>query len=218
MVVAVNRVFPIPDGVPFERAAFVEPFAACLAAVKVASVPLGASVLVTGAGTMGLMTLQLARRSGAARAIVSEPNPARREQALRLGADTVVDPREGGLRDVVLDVTSGAGVDVALETAGHPAALKDCLGAVADRGTVVLVGVHPVSTRIDFEVYPFHRRNLTLKGSYGVTGPDDVRAAVKWLGQLEFDSLISHRYPFTDLTTAFAVARAGAGKVMIQLA
>jgi threonine dehydrogenase-like Zn-dependent dehydrogenase len=186
--------------------------------VKVGSIPIGGTILVTGAGSIGLQLLQLARHSGAARAIVSEPNPARRPQALRLGADLVIDPREGTLAETVRTATHGRGVAVAFETAGNPIPLADCIANVADRGTVVMVGVHPVAARLDFNLYPFHRRNLTLRGSYGVSGPDDVRAAVNWLGRIDFDSLISHRFALTDVAEAFEVARRGqAGKVMVRV-
>ena len=85
----VDRLFPLPAGVPVQHGAFVEPLACIVAAVESAELPMGATALLTGAGPMGLLTLQLAHRSRAARVIVSEPNPDRRALALRLGADQV---------------------------------------------------------------------------------------------------------------------------------
>src|SRR5438034_7782971 len=84
-VVGANRVFPLPAGVPLDEAAFVEPLACLVAAMERGAVPPDSAALVTGAGPMGLVLLQLIRQAGA-RVLVSEPAAARRELALRLGA------------------------------------------------------------------------------------------------------------------------------------
>ena len=104
-----ERIHPLPPGVPAEHAAYVEPMQCCLAAERHAQVPLGASVLITGAGPMGLLVLQIVRQRQAGRAIVSEPNPARRALARTLGAAHVVDPRAAPVREVVMDVTRDGG-------------------------------------------------------------------------------------------------------------
>jgi threonine dehydrogenase-like Zn-dependent dehydrogenase len=215
-LVAADRVFPIPPGVALEEAAFVEPLVCCVAAVQNARLAVGASVLITGAGPMGLMLVQLARRGGAARVLVSEPSQPRRELALRLGADRAVDPKAEPLAEAVGAFTGGRGVDAALETAGHPAPLNDCLGAVAEGGTVVIVGVNPADARLDLPLHRFHRRNLTLRGSYGGHGGGGFGAAVNWLGQLDLASLVSHRFELAEVAEAFDVARAGRGlKVLV---
>ena len=90
---------------PVQHGAFVEPLACIVAAVENAELPMGATALLTGAGPMGLLTLQLAHRSRAAQVIVSEPNPVRRALALRLGADQVVDPRDGQVEATVAAAT-----------------------------------------------------------------------------------------------------------------
>ena len=135
-----------------------------------ADLPMGASVLITGAGPMGLLTLQLARRGGAARILVSEPDPARRALALRLGAEQAIDPREASLPQVVATFTHGRGVDAAFECAGLAGPLAECLRAVGQRGTVVMVGVNSKAARLELPLYDFHYRDLRLIGSYGGAG------------------------------------------------
>jgi L-iditol 2-dehydrogenase len=215
-VLPADRAFPLPPGVPVEHAALVEPIVCCATAVQNADLPMGATVLVTGAGPMGLLTLQLARRGGAARVVVSEPNPARRALALRLGADLAVDPREGDMPEAVRDLTRGRGADAAFECAGLPDPLADCLRAVAREGTVVMVGVNPRTARLELDLYDFHYRYLRLIGSYGGAGRGGFRAAVEWLGQLDLAPLISHRFDLVDAARAFDVARTGQGlKVLV---
>jgi threonine dehydrogenase-like Zn-dependent dehydrogenase len=217
-VVPSDRIFPIPSGASLDEAIFVEPLACCVAAVQSARLDVGALVLITGAGPMGLILLQLVRRSGAARVIVSEPSEARRTLALQLGADAAVDPTRETLADAVAAFTRGSGVSAAFETAGHPTPLSDCVSAVAVGGTVVIVGVSPASARLELPVYQFHRRNLTLRGSYGShIGPTGFKQAANWLGQLDLQPIISHRFDLADTAEAFDVARSGRGlKVIVR--
>jgi len=149
---------------------------------------------------------------------VSEPSPARRALARQLGADQAIDPRTDSLPEAVAAFTGGAGVDAAFDAAGHPEPLGQCLASVAEGGRVVMVGVPPTTARLDLELYRFHRRNLSLIGSYGAIHADAVRVAVRWLDQLDLASLISHRFPLPAVASAFEIARTGAGlKVIVEL-
>lgn len=215
-VLPAERAFPLPAGVPVEHAAFVEPLGCCLAAEKQGATPLGGTVLLTGAGPMGLMVMQIVRRRAGARVIVSDPNPQRRALAAELGADEVVDPLAQSVEEAARAFTGGVGVHTAFEAAGNSAALRDCLRAVRYEGTVVLVGVAPATTQIPLDVYPFHRNNLRLIGSYGDRAGIGFASATAWLAHVRLAPLISHRFPLTEITQAFDVARDGRGmKVLI---
>jgi 2-desacetyl-2-hydroxyethyl bacteriochlorophyllide A dehydrogenase len=221
IVVSTNRLFRFSDAIPMERAALLEPLTACVAAVQGARLPLGASVLITGAGPMGLILLQLVRRGGGARVFVSEPDPARRELAVRLGAETAIDPTQRSVAEQVKELTNGAGAAVAFETAGLAAPLVQCLDAVRDHGEVVIVGVNAVSARLDLDLYTYHPRNLTLKWSWGPGDFGDfahaIPAALPWLEQLALGELISHHFELGQLREAFGVARARQGlKVLVH--
>ncbi len=207
VVVPVDRLFPLPAGVPVQHGAFVEPLACIVAAVENAELPMGATVLLTGAGPMGLLTLQLAHRSRAARVIVSEPNPDRRALALRLGAEQAVDPHDEQVAAAVAAATGGVGAEVAFDSSGQPAALADCLRSVANGGRVVMIGVHPTAARLPLQLDDFHARNLRLIGVYG--GRGRFHAAVQWLGHLDIEPLIGRRFELADINTAFDVARSG---------
>lgn len=216
VVLGTERVFQPRQRVALDQIVFVEPLACCVAAVHSANLPIGATVLITGAGPMGLLMTQLAKRGGAARVLVSEPNQLRRALALQLGADQVIDPVHESLEEAVQEFTRGEGIDAAFETAGVPAPLSDCLRSTRDGGIVVMVGVNPRSARFDLELYPFHRRNLTLKGSYGGHSGIGFESAVTWLGQLDLNPIISHRFDLANVADAFAAARNGEGaKVLV---
>jgi S-(hydroxymethyl)glutathione dehydrogenase/alcohol dehydrogenase len=149
------------------------------------------------------------------RLLVSEPNAACRALALRLGADQAVDPRAANVRQLVMDATRGEGVAAAFVAAGSVAALRDCLEAAGEGGTVVLVGVAPASAQLTLDVYPFHRRNLRLVGSYGDRAGIGFAAATRWLAEVELAPLISHRFGLDQIAEAFEAAGRGEGMKVV---
>jgi len=216
MVVPMSNVVPLPDDVPLEAGIFLEPLACCLASVEAVPPTDGMTVLVTGAGPMGQMVAQLARVFGA-RVIVSDPDSQRAALARELGAIATVDPSRESLADVVGALTGGEGVDVAWETAGHPAALENCLEAVRPSGTVVMVGVNSTEARVALPLYQFHRRQLRLQGVYGSGGIETFHRAVALMPRLELTRMIAHRFGLTEIEEAFALARSGRqGKILIE--
>ena len=119
------------------------------AAFNTARVEPGDTVLVLGAGGIGIAVVQGARIAGAARIIVSDPVPQRREAALRFGATHTVDPGTEDPAARAFALTGGIGVDVAFEAAGHAALITVALGAVRPGGTVVCVGAPPLAEAIE---------------------------------------------------------------------
>ena len=150
VVTAAAELFvPLPAGLPADRGCLLEPVSCCVYAVRRGAVPAGATVLVTGAGSNGLMIAAVARKAGAGRVIVSEPDARRRGLALALGADEALDPAGGSLTEALRDEV----ISVAFESAGSPAALQDCLDVVADDGRVVMFGVHRDTAMLRLPLY-----------------------------------------------------------------
>jgi len=138
--VRANRLFRVPDGMTDSEAAAVEPLAVAVHAVRASGISLGARVLILGAGPIGLLTLQVARAAGAARIAISEPAEGRRRLAERLGADAVLDPRDGDLAARVVDAFPG-GPDIVFDCAGVGGTVQQAVDLVRRGGTVLLVGV-----------------------------------------------------------------------------
>jgi len=81
-----------------------------------------------------------------------------------------------------------------------------------------MVGVNPATATLELPLYPFHRKNLTLRGSYAIHGGGGFEQGVNWLGQLELKPIVSHRFGLADIAEAFDVARMGRGlKVVVEL-
>ncbi len=157
---------PIPDAITDDQAAMIEPAAVALYGVDRGGVTAGSTVLVSGAGPIGALTVLAAYAAGAATIIVSEPNPNRRRILSEIAPyATVVDPGTGTLPAVVADLTEeGVGVDVALECVGLEASLNACVQAVRRQGTVVQVGLHMRPASIDAMLWAL--KDITVEATW----------------------------------------------------
>jgi (R,R)-butanediol dehydrogenase/meso-butanediol dehydrogenase/diacetyl reductase len=124
--------FPVPESLPEEFGALVEPFAVGLHTARIAHISPGDSVLIVGGGPVGLTTARWAYELGASEVVLSDPLAARRELAMGLGATRVVDPSGDEL---------GRGYDVVVECVGKPGLLDQCVSAAATKGRIVVAGV-----------------------------------------------------------------------------
>ncbi len=169
----------------------------------------GEAVMVAGLGILGQLAVQLAALSGGCPVLAADPDPARRELALRLGADQVFDPGEPDFIDRVLVATGGAGVPKVVEVSGQAVALRQALEYIGWMGTVSLLGCTRVSdVPIDF-YRQVHRRGIQLIGSHTMARPkaesqpgmwcewDDYGAFVKLVihGRLRVRELLSEVVP-----------------------
>ena len=157
---------PVPDGISDEQAAMIEPAAVALYGVERGGVGAGSTVLVSGAGPIGALTVLAAHAAGAARIIVSEPNPNRRRIVSKIAPFAqVVDPGLGELAQVVGDVTEeGVGVDVALECVGLEASLNACVESVRRQGKVVQVGLHMKPASVDAMLWAL--KDITVEATW----------------------------------------------------
>jgi 2-desacetyl-2-hydroxyethyl bacteriochlorophyllide A dehydrogenase len=195
-----EALFPIPAGVSLDAAALSEPLSCCLHTINRSAMRPGDRVAIVGAGIIGLLLLQLARRAGAARILVSDPAPHRRETAQRLGADVVVDPLATDVAAAGRDMTGGIGVDVALEAVGSVQTVRDCLALPRRGGTAVVMGVAPPTAEVPLRPYELFDRELTIKGSF--IRAYEFRRTVDLLPLLELDSLITDVFPLTSAEEA----------------
>ncbi|WP_027998169.1 2,3-butanediol dehydrogenase [Sinorhizobium arboris] len=156
----------IPDEMTDEEAALVEPSAVAVYACDRGGVTAGSSVLVTGAGPIGVLTLFAARAAGAAQLFVSDINDARLEFVSSILPDAVpINPRRSNPGDVVRAATEGkVGCDVAIECVGNEQALKACVDAVRKQGVVVQTGLHPHENPINWFQVTF--KDIDLRGSW----------------------------------------------------
>ncbi|WP_338771944.1 2,3-butanediol dehydrogenase [Massilia sp. METH4] len=148
--VPADLLYKLPDDFPAEAGALIEPLAVGMHAVKKAGSLLGQSVVVVGAGTIGLCTIACARAAGAAQVIALEMSGARKARALAVGASHVFDPSSCDALAEVRRVTAGLGADVSFECIGHRDTAKLAIDAIRKAGTCVLVGVFEEPSSFNF--------------------------------------------------------------------
>ncbi|MEU3453443.1 zinc-binding dehydrogenase [Micromonospora sp. NPDC006766] len=170
--VSARRVIPVPEGLSEVEAALVEPTAVTFHAVRRVAAEYGAITVVQGAGPIGLLTAQNARNAGAGPMIISEPSPARRALATKLGFPHVVEPAE--LRTVLDELTRGLGADVVYECTGVPSLLQPSAELVRRGGTLALLGYPLENSSVSYG--DWQSRELTVIGSLAYHHEDFVGA------------------------------------------
>jgi 2-desacetyl-2-hydroxyethyl bacteriochlorophyllide A dehydrogenase len=204
----------ISHSVPPQIAAFAEPLACAVHASSRIQVNPADSVLVFGAGPIGLIFVQIMKIRGAKPIIVSEPSPLRREFALKCGADFVVDPLHEDLTGLIAAKTR-IGVDFAIDVVGSQ--VWEGVKAVRKGGSVLLFGFNAKAKPL-VEQHQITNREVSVLGTW--LANDAFPKAVKILesGILDLRSLITHSLPLEKTGEAIEILRKGEGvKIMIDL-
>lgn len=215
-VVPASLLVRVPESVPLDHAALVEPVAVAVHDVRRSELEPGQKAVVIGAGPIGVLIAAVARQIGADVVIV-ELDAERRSFAADLGL-TTIDPRAVDAVEWVQDWTVGAGADVVFEVAGAAAAVLSATSYAKVRGTVVVVAIHPEPRPIDLQRVFW--RELRLLGAR-VYQRTDFEEAVRLVaaGAVPTDALISGVVPLDDVQAAFeTLETGGALKLLVDVA
>ncbi len=195
----------LPGGLSDEDGALVEPLAVGLHGVLQAGMPMGAKILVVGAGPIGLSVTYWARRLGAGRVAVTASSRQREPLAMEMGADAFVDPSHGLSAGIVEDVLDGP-PDIVFECVGKPGLIQQCIEFVKPRGTVVVLGLCTASD--SFEPFGAIQKEVRIQMAvfYGI---GDFEASVRTLdaGQVEPRAMITDRISLDELPERFEKLR-----------
>jgi 2-desacetyl-2-hydroxyethyl bacteriochlorophyllide A dehydrogenase len=206
--VPAQQIFPLPEGMQADAAAFVEPVSCAVHGIDRANIRAGDTVVIIGGGTIGLIMLQLARNSGASRTIVVEPLAQKRRIAVELGADLVLNPLESDAKSAVMDITH-VGADVVIECVGKPQTAQFALELARRGGTVEFFGVCPIGEKIPIEPNQVYFKELTIVGSY--VNPNTFSRSIALLnaGKVRVDKFQIDRFPLDGVIEALAYQREG---------
>lgn len=201
--------YKISPRLSFTEAALSEPVACCTRSVRQSDVAFGDTVLVQGAGIMGLIHAKLCKLRGAM-VVMAEPDARRREKALQAGADHAVDPLEVNPSAYIRQNLNPHGAEVVIFTAGGQAAFQQAVEAVAVGGRLMLYGsMHPSGT-VTIDANDIHYREYKLLGS-SRHDKESFREAVDCLsaGLINVKDLVSAVVPFSQIEEGFKLALAG---------
>jgi len=204
VVMRPDQLYRVPENFSLEEAAMSEPFAAVVQAVtEIAQVRIGDTALVSGPGPIGLLCVKLLAAEGVRTLVAGTPRDHDRLRvAMQCGADAVINIGEQKLTDAVLELTGGAGLDVAFECAGHPDSVRGCLDALRPMGRYTQVAI--CGQDIQFPIDQIFYKQLTMSGSVCYTAQTWERMMRIYAeGRVRLNDLISTKLPISEWRTAF---------------
>jgi len=206
-----GNVVEIPGSLSFVEAALSEPLSCCYNAQQACRLAPGETMVIMGAGPMGLMNLLLAWYIGAGQVIVSEVQEARARQAVEFGADLVVDPIKRDLREAVMEATGGRGADVVIVAVGSAALQEQAVELAARRGRVnFFAGLAAGRDRACVNSNRIHYGQVMITGTTG-SNHRQYRQTMQLLasGRLSLQPLATARRPLQEVEAALADAASG---------
>jgi len=211
--------FPLPDDLPLELGALFEPSGCAVHAIQRAGNLDGCSVLITGAGPIGLVLIQLAYVMGATSVVALEPNPFRRKLAEARGA-RALDPLAPGfdLDGIVRkDYARHGGFDVGFEMSAAPGTLETLLRAVRSEASIVCVGLPNEPIPIDITAF-ISKKMIVLKGTFGrrIWDTWEMLLAMIQSGRLDLSGMITHRLGLEEFDRGIALLKGDSAKVIIS--
>ena len=217
-------IHPLPGSLTHEQGAMVEPVAVGVHACRYGNVKSGESVLVLGAGTIGLLSLAVAKVFGAKRAYIVAKYDVQVRMAEAMGADGIIRLGTGDLARQVQEISDGEPIDTVIETVGGSAPTIDqAVSAVRPEGKVVVTGVFPKPVPINLEQALGKEAKIIFSVCYSAeNGTHDYEVASDLIasGKVNATQLITHRFPLNQTPEAFETAldkTTGSVKAMINV-
>ena len=170
-----ERMIKKPGNMSWERAAVVEPLSGAAYAIKKGGIQPSDTILIAGAGPVGLMVLLGLKAVGVEKIYMTDISETRRKKAEELGATLVLNPLVEKIPAKIKDLSAGKGVDVAVEAVGIEATLKDCLASVRYQGKVIVQGIF--TDRVPVHMLGFVTRETTMIG----TNSNNLSLAMSWI-------------------------------------
>ena len=197
----------VSNNVTDEEATLIEPIACCLHGLKQADIRPNDSVLIMGAGTIGILHAQLAKIKGANKVIVSDMSEFKLQKALKVGCDYAINIKEKNIKDEVNKITDGQGVDVIVIAAGVSSLVADAVNMVRRAGKIIVFSGFDKNKLVTLDVSRFFKDEISIIGTYSVT-PYEFPEALDLLEKrkLNTEEMITHVYPLKKLREAIDIS------------
>lgn len=193
----------VSDNVTDEEATLIEPIACCLHGLKQADIRPDDSVLIMGAGTIGILHAQLAKIKGANKVIVSDMSEYKLQKALKVGCDYAINITEKDIISEVNQITNGQGVDVIVIAAGVSSLVSDAVNMVRRAGRIIVFSGFDKNKLVTLDASRFFKDEISIIGTYSVT-PYEFPEVLDLLEKrkLNTDEMITHVFPLDKLSEA----------------
>src|SRR5262249_33881636 len=211
-----SNIWKLDPAIPEHYGAILDPLGNAVHTVLAGPVA-GQTVLVTGCGPIGLMSIAVAKACRSSTVFATETNEQRRAMAKKMGADVVINPAVEDAVKRILSETGGTGVDALLEMSGNPLAIQQGFKALRAGGRASLLGIPTENVPLDL-VNDVIFKGATVQGIYGRRMYDtwEQMTALLKAGRLNLDSLFDERISLEKFEGAFAKLQSGlAGKILL---
>jgi len=212
--VSKGAVLPLPDRLTFEEGALIEPVACCVRALR-NRVRSGETVLVAGAGPVGLMHTLLLEPMGA-EVVITDVVASRLDFARTMGVRAALDASSDDVPEKLRGVTQGRGADMAIVASGSRAAIMQALRSIRKGGRICLFGVPSKGSVLEYDISELYNSGQQIVTSYGANDAE-TREALKIISSNpKFSRLVTHRFPLAKFDRAVEAAAGGeAMKVVV---
>jgi len=208
--IVTQNMFYKPEGLSFPEAAILEPLACVVYGLKQVPVRHEASVLIIGAGAIGLLFLQTLKARDVSQVILAGRRGYRLKLGTELGASTVINVEKEDLQERVFDLTAGRGADMVIECTGKTAVWEESVGLARRGGHVLLFGGCPKGTRVSFDTARLHYDQITLHSTFHFdTAAVEEAYAMLREGLLSPGPLITDCFPLERLEEVFSLLQSG---------
>jgi threonine 3-dehydrogenase len=211
-----SNIWKLDPAIPEHYGAILDPLGNAVHTVLAGPIA-GQTVLVTGCGPIGLMSIAVAKACGSSTVFATETNENRRAMAKKMGADVVLNPAAEDAVGRILAETNGTGVDALLEMSGNPTAIQQGFKALRAGGRASLLGIPTENVPLDL-VNDVIFKGATVQGIYGrrMYGTWVQMTALLKAGRLDLEPLFGEREPLEKFENAFAKLQGGlAGKILL---
>ena len=195
VVVPSRILYHLPENLPFAEAAMLEAVSVALHGVSLAPISIDSTALVLGAGMIGLLTVQALRAAGCSRIFVVDVDGTRLKLAQHVGATAILSPN-ADVVEQIMQLTGGAGVDLAIEAVGRNETVKASIESVRKGGTVVLVG--NISPEVMLPLQKVVTRQIRLQGSCASAGEYPRAIELLASGAIQVKPLITAIVPLEE--------------------
>jgi len=217
--VETKGVLKLPDSVSYDEGSFTEPLGCVVRGLRVMDFEPARSVLVLGSGLSGQLVIRTARAYGAGKIIATDINDFRLDMAKKSGAEVAIHATREDVIQRALEETNGEGVDYVIPTAAAPVLFDQAMQTVRKGGTVLLYGIMAPGTKVEFDVFPFWKKQVKLLSTYAAA-PRDLAEALELIraGRVPVEDMITHRLPLAETQKGFELVAAGGDsmKVIIE--
>ncbi|ADK15639.1 Sorbitol dehydrogenase [Clostridium ljungdahlii DSM 13528] len=201
VVTDVSAVFKIPDDADLQWYSLVEPANCTVRAMDLAQIKHGDTVAISGVGGIGSILLNMILLAGGAKVTAIDPVESKRQMALNMGAQYVIDPFNENMEKRAMEITDGNGFDYVFEASGSPKAAEPALKIMGKCGTVVYFAVFPPKYEMPLNLYELYMKEGRIQTVFTTTSI--MPRTINLIPRLQLDKVIGKVMPLSDAVKGF---------------